>query len=383
MRFKKNNKKSGSDEKSKEAMTAVKDVPVKESEENPILSSARTSLYGLQKIKTSFRGYSKKDTKKYLQGILDEQARQEEAMNRLVEGLQNQIAGLKRDKDESIRKYNELLIEKKKLEDQNSSEDESETLKEKITELVGEISNLQAEKEESLAERKKLAAEIKVLEEKSTNPCNEHPEDTADERISESQMAELKEKLEKAEISNKKLLETLNASEKNLVSLRGENHTMELSLTQARQDLKQKDEALSEIIAAKNEAVIALKKQDAAMKDKARVIEEVSMREKALKKALAENKEKNIVTEQEKKAAISKIRMLTLKIDILTKKREELSSSLIQAKSSLQDTEEYASRLEAELNSIYDFHLAKQTDQEIPECDLEEKIAERSAPLTQ
>lgn len=360
--YKHHNKECRDREKAKEVLE-TNDEPLKETESENILSG-HTSLYGLQNIKTSLGGYNKAGVKKYLQGILDEQARQEEARNRLVENLQNQIAGLKRDKDESIRKYNELLAEKNQIEAQQGPNDETEALQEKIVELVGKIDSMQVEKEAGETENEKLKTEIKILKEKNAGLCNNRPAENASADLKQAyelQIGALKAKLEKAEISNKNMSDALNAGEKARISLQGENSSLAASLERVKQEIQQKDKDRKEAIAAKNEAAVALKKQDYALKEKNRLIDDMSVREKGLQQEIVEIREKFDTVKQEKEASASRVRVLLLKIDVLARKKTELTQALVQSKTALQDAEEYAARLEAELESVYATLLGKQS----------------------
>ena len=121
-----------------------------ETEEDRSFYRDHTALYGLQNMKTSFGGYDKKEVKKYLQHILDEQAEEERSMNKLVDDLKMQIASLKRDKDESIQKYNKLLLTKiSGSDDSEGLKHESEELQKKVLQLSGQVSTLTSEKEEN------------------------------------------------------------------------------------------------------------------------------------------------------------------------------------------------------------------------------------------
>ena len=76
------------------------------------LSRSYNALHDLENLKTVFRGYDKTEVHDFLQHMLDEQADQKRATDRIIDGLRDQISGLKKDKDESVQKYNRLLAAK-------------------------------------------------------------------------------------------------------------------------------------------------------------------------------------------------------------------------------------------------------------------------------
>lgn len=191
----------------------------------------QAALHGLQDIKTSFNGYDKKEVKKYLQHILDEQAEKEEAMNKLVDDLKMQIVSLKRDKDETIQKYNKLLLIKTgSSDDEEEVQHESGELQKKVVQLSGQVSALTKEKEES---RKKIAAleqEKKALMDKNAQLGSDSLAESVvsdAKRLFAKQLADLSNEKKELEQQNQKAKSDLAQCEKERRQLKDQLDTLQ------------------------------------------------------------------------------------------------------------------------------------------------------------
>ena len=183
----------------------------KETDEEKAFYRDYTAMYDLNSMKTAFNGYDKKEVRNYLTKILNDRTEEEKAANKIIDDLRSQIATLKKDKEESIQKYNKLLLAKISGNDTGaggaSSEElarakkESEDFQKKVLMLSGQLSSAKAEKAKADKQIEELNATIEEL--KNSNVDDSTFADA--KKLLLGQISDLKNQLSDLQDSNNNL----------------------------------------------------------------------------------------------------------------------------------------------------------------------------------
>jgi chromosome segregation ATPase len=349
-----------------------------DTEEDHSFYRDHTALYGLQNMKTSFGGYDKKEVKKYLQHILDEQAEEEKSMNKLVDELKMQIASLKRDKDESIQKYNKLLLTKiSGSDDGEGLKHESEELQKKVLQLSGQVSTLTSEKEENEKKIAALEQEKKALMDKNAQLGSDSLAASAvsdAKKLFAKQFADLNNEKKELEQQNQKIKGDLAKCENERKQLKDQLDTLQPIFDDTKQQLQEKIKELNTAQQEWDKKASALQKEMDALSNENKRLQGVEVYAENMKQALAKSSEAEAAVRKAKKAVEGKARALELKNTALAHENKQLSESLTQTQEALKETKDYAAKLETELTAAYNELDGDDTNEEaeMPENSTEE-----------
>lgn len=340
----------------------------KETDEEKAFYRDYTAMYDLNSMKTAFNGYDKKEVRNYLTKILNDRTEEEKAANKIIDDLRSQIATLKKDKEESIQKYNKLLLAKISGNDTEtggaSSEElarakkESEDFQKKVLMLSGQLSSAKAEKAKADKQIEELNATIEDL--KNSNVDDSTFADA--KKLLLGQISDLKNQLSDLQDSNNNLTEEL---EKANTDKDGAITALN-DLQPKYDDLKQKLDSSEADFQKTREGDVAkiadLQKQvddlTAKNKDLADKSEYANDMKEAFMRSSASEKE----AIQAKKAAEGKVRALTLKNESMERENKQLRGSLAQLQETIEENKNYTAKLEEELNNVYSAQMGEQSE---------------------
>ena len=340
----------------------------KETDEEKAFYRDYTAMYDLNSMKTAFNGYDKKEVRNYLTKILNDRTEEEKAANKIIDDLRSQIATLKKDKEESIQKYNKLLLAKISGNDTGaggaSSEElarakkESEDFQKKVLMLSGQLSSAKAEKAKADKQIEKLNATIEEL--KNSNVDDSTFADA--KKLLLGQISDLKNQLSDLQDSNNNLtaeLQKANTDKDGAITALND-------LQPKYDDLKQKLDSSEADFQKTREGDVAkiadLQKQvddlTAKNKDLADKSEYANDMKEAFMRSSASEKE----AIQAKKAAEGKVRALTLKNESMERENKQLRGSLAQLQETIEENKNYTAKLEEELNNVYSAQMGEQSE---------------------
>ena len=329
----------------------------KETDEEKAFYRDYTAMYDLNSMKTAFNGYDKKEVRNYLTKILNDRTEEEKAANKIIDDLRSQIATLKKDKEESIQKYNKLLLAKISGNDTGaggaSSEElarakkESEDFQKKVLMLSGQLSSAKAEKAKADKQIEELNATIEEL--KNSNVDDSTFADA--KKLLLGQISDLKNQLSDLQDSNNNLtaeLQKANTDKDGAITALND-------LQPKYDDLKQKLDSSEADFQKTREGDVAkiadLQKQvddlTAKNKDLADKGEYANDMKEAFMRSSASEKE----AIQAKKAAEGKVRALTLKNESMERENKQLRGSLAQLQETIEENKNYTAKLEEELKA--------------------------------
>ena len=340
----------------------------KETDEEKAFYRDYTAMYDLNSMKTAFNGYDKKEVRNYLTKILNDRTEEEKAANKIIDDLRSQIATLKKDKEESIQKYNKLLLAKISGNDTGaggaSSEElarakkESEDFQKKVLMLSGQLSSAKAEKAKADKQIEELNATIEEL--KNSNVDDSTFADA--KKLLLGQISDLKNQLSDLQDSNNNLtaeLQKANTDKDGAITALND-------LQPKYDDLKQKLDSSEADFQKTREGDVAkiadLQKQvddlTAKNKDLADKSEYANDTKEAFMRSSASEKE----AIQAKKAAEGKVRALTLKNESMERENKQLRGSLAQLQETIEENKNYTAKLEEELNNVYSAQMGEQSE---------------------
>ena len=340
----------------------------KETDEEKAFYRDYTAMYDLNSMKTAFNGYDKKEVRNYLTKILNDRTEEEKAANKIIDDLRSQIATLKKDKEESIQKYNKLLLAKISGNDTGaggaSSEElarakkESEDFQKKVLMLSGQLSSAKAEKAKADKQIEELNATIEEL--KNSNVDDSTFADA--KKLLLGQISDLKNQLSDLQDSNNNLtaeLQKANTDKDGAITALND-------LQPKYDDLKQKLDSSEADFQKTREGDVAkiadLQKQvddlTAKNKDLADKSEYANDMKEAFMRSSASEKE----AIQAKKAAEGKVRALTLKNESMERENKQLRGSLAQLQETIEENKNYTAKLEEELNNVYSAQMGEQSE---------------------
>ena len=340
----------------------------RDSEEEREFYRQHTTLYDLASLKTAFNGYDKKAVRDYLQKIVNEQEEQESSMTKIINDLRAQIAGLKKDKEESVQKYNRLLLAKIGGSDPTTTSNdevgrlkrESEELQKKILVLSGKLSTMKDDSAKDAERIAQLEAETQMLREKSAQLEDNDLQNTTIEdarKLFESQIHALKETKEKlqaeierlsnenaaSEAARKKAEEALSLLQPEYQKTREQLEEATATLNRTRQESEQKANEL-------NAHIADLTKKNTELEELADLAED-------LKAALVRSSASEQAALQARKALEGKASTLGIQKEALMKENEQLRGSMTSLQSAMEESKSYAKKLEDQINSIYSEQL--------------------------
>lgn len=345
---------------------------MKETDEERAFYRDYTAMYDLNSMKTAFNGYDKKEVRKYLQKILEEHSEQEKSTNKIIDDLRNQIAVLKKDKDESVQKYNRLLLAKiggtdtsasaNSSEEVNRLKKESEDLQKKVLVLSGQLSSLKEEKaknDEKIAGLQAESENLRAQNEQLTANSLENATIADAKKLFEGQMKILTEQKDKLEAENKRISAALADCETSRNELKKQLSAIKPVLEETRQKLQSRTEELENTKKENEQSLNSLQSQLEELTRKNTELESLSSYAKDMKEALVRSAASEKAALQAKKALEGKARALALKNESLTKEVSQLQDSYSQTQSALTEAKNYAAKLEGELSTIYEDQLGE------------------------
>ncbi|SEA12416.1 hypothetical protein SAMN02745687_01846 [Lachnospiraceae bacterium NK3A20] len=340
----------------------------KDSEEEREFYRQHTALYDLASLKTAFNGYDKKAVRDYLQKIVNEQEEQESSMTKIIDELRAQIAGLKKDKEESVQKYNRLLLAKIGGSDPTSTSDdevgrlkrESEELQKKILVLSGKLSTMKDNSARDAERIAQLEAETQSLREKSAQLENNDLQNTTLEdarKLFEGQIRTLKETKEKLQAEIERLSQENAASEE---ARKKAEETLSLLQPEYKKTREQLDEATAALNRTRQESEQKAAELNSRISDltkKNTELEELAGLAEDLKAALVRSSASEKAALQARKALEGKASTLGIQKEALMKENEQLRGSMASLQSAMEESKSYAKKLEDQINSIYSEQL--------------------------
>jgi len=341
----------------------------KETDEEKAFYRDYTAMYDLNSMKTAFNGYDKKEVRSYLTKILNDRTEEEKAANKIIDDLRSQIATLKKDKEESIQKYNKLLLAKISGTDSGtndgvSSEElarakkESEEFQKKVLMLSGQLSSAKADKAKADKQIEELNATIEEL--KNSNLDDSTFADA--KKLLMGQISDLKNQVSDLQDSNNNLTAELHKANTDkdgaitaLNDLQPKYDDLKKKLDSSEADFQKTREGDVAKIADLQKQVDDL---TAKNKDLAEKTEYANDMKEAFMRSSASEKE----AIQAKKAAEGKVRALTLKNESMERENKQLRGSLAQLQETIEENKSYAAKLEEELNNVYSAQMGEESE---------------------
>lgn len=339
----------------------------KETDEERIFYRDRAAMQELCSLKTAFNGYDKKEVRKYLQKILDNRTDQEKAENKIIDDLRKQVSTLQKETDESVEKYNRLLLSKISGTDTGSKSSDEELARikkengesqQKILSLSDELHTIEADKEKAAVQIEDLNAAIESLK----SSCAENSVFADARNLLLNQISDLKKQLSRLQDSNDDLtsrLQEANADKdyavNSLKDLTAKCEDAKQKLDSAEADYRKTADSAAEEIADLQKQVDLLTKKNEELSDQYEFAND--MREALLRTAASEKE-----AVQAKTMAESQVRALSLKKEALQNENKQIRSALARMQATMEDDKRYAARLEEELNNVYSAQLGEESE---------------------
>ena len=339
----------------------------KETDEERIFYRDRAAMQELYSLKTVFNGYDKKEVRKYLQKILDDRTNQEKAENKIIDDLRKQISTLQKDTNESVEKYNKLLLSKISGTDTGSESSDEELARikkengesqQKILSLSDELHTMEAEKEKAAVQIEDLNATIESLK----SSCAENSVFADARNLLLNQISDLRNQLSSLQDSNNDLkskLQEANADKDNAVNslkdLTAKCEDTKQKLDSAEANYRKTKDADAEKIADLQKQVDLLSAKNQELSDQSEFANDVK---EALLRTAASEKE----AVQAKTMAESQVRALSLKKDALENENKQIRNALARMQATIDEDKSYAARLEEELNNVYSAQLGEESE---------------------
>ena len=341
----------------------------KETDEEKAFYRDYTAMYDLNSMKTAFNGYDKKEVRSYLTKILNDRTEEEKAANKIIDDLRSQIATLKKDKEESIQKYNKLLLAKISGTDSGTSsgvsseelaraKKESEEFQKKVLMLSGQLSSAKADKAKADKQIEELNATIEEL--KNSNLDDSTFADA--KKLLMGQISDLKNQVSDLQDSNNNLtaeLQKANTDKDGAITALND-------LQPKYDDLKQKLDSSEADFQKTREGDVAkiadLQKQVDDLTAKNKDLAEKSEYANDMKEAFMRSSASEKEAIQAKKAAEGKVRALTLKNESMERENKQLRGSLAQLQETIEENKNYTAKLEEELNNVYSAQMGEESE---------------------
>ncbi len=339
----------------------------KETDEERIFYRDRAAMQELYSLKTVFNGYDKKEVRKYLQKILDDRTNQEKAENKIIDDLRKQISTLQKDTNESVEKYNKLLLSKISGTDTGSESSDEELARikkendksqQKILSLSDELHTMEEEKEKAAVQIEDLNATIESLK----SSCAENTVFADARNLLLNQISDLRNQLSSLQDSNNDLkskLQEANADKDNAVNslkdLTAKCEDTKQKLDSAEANYRKTTDADAEKIADLQKQVNLLSAKNQELSDQSEFADDVK---EALLRTAASEKE----AVQAKTMAESQVRALSLKKDALENENKQIRNALARMQATIDEDKSYAARLEEELNNVYSAQLGEESE---------------------
>lgn len=344
----------------------------KDSQEEREFYRAHTAMYDLASLKTAFNGYDKKAVRDYLQKVMNDQDEQEASMNKIIDDLRAQIVSLKKDKEESVQKYNRLLMAKIGGADPTTTTNdevsrlkrESEELQRKVLVLSGTLSTMKDNSAKDADHISELEAEVKSLREKNDQLESSDIQNTTIEdarKLFETQIQTLKDTKEKLQAEIEQLTQKNAASEAARKKAEEALQLLQPEFKKIRAQLDETTAALNKTREESEQKVAELNARISDLTKKNSELEELAALAKDMKEALVRSAASEKAALQARKALEGKANTLGLQKEALQKENEQLRGSMEKLQSAMEESKSYAKKLEEQINNIYAEQLGDST----------------------
>lgn len=370
----------------------------KDSKEERDFYRMHTTMYDLASLKTAFKGYDKQAVREYVQKILNEQDEQEVSMTKIINDLRAQISSLKRDKEESVQKYNRLLMSKLGGGDNSGSsadseaaaqlKKESEELQRKILVLSGSLSTLKDNSAKDADHIAQLEKEIKELREKNEELEKGSMSDTTIEdarKLFEGKIQSLTEAKDQLQARIEQLTQEKTEAEDGRKKAEEALALIQPEYKKACGDLEDATAALNKVKEESQQKIDALNAQVEDLSNKNAELQQLASLANDMKAALVRSAASEKAALQARKALESKAATLGIQKDALQKENEQLRGSMEQLQSAMEESKNYSKKLEEQINSFYSEQLNDFSTDEVAEQNQEkaEDEAEDDQPDAQ
>lgn len=365
---------------------ALQAQKVKDTEEERAFYRDQTAMYDISSMKTAFNGYDRKAVRDYVTKLLEQQTEQEKSAGKVIDELRSQIASLKRDKEESIAKYNKLLLAKLSTNDASGSDGsdadaarfrkESEELQKKVLMLSGQLSVAKTEKTRAQKQIDDLTEQLQELRAENERMATENIDSSTfsdAKQVFQQKIKELSDQIKKLKAQKQSAQDSMQKAEKERDDAQKELEVLRPKCESLKKDLDEANGKLEDIDAKNKEQVDALQQQVQDLTGENKKLREMTEYTEDIKKALV----RSTAAEKEASAARSalegKVRALGMKSDAMEKENEQLRISVGSLQSAIDESRIYNEKIEQELHNLYAAQLGEAAQ---PEEQQEEKAAE-------
>ena len=357
--------------------TALQAKKMKDTEEEKAFYRDYTTMYDLNSMKTAFNGYDKKAVREYITKILNEQSEQEKSASKIIDDLRMQIASLKKDKDESVQKYNKLLLAKISGTDTStgdggaSSEElarakkECEEYQKKVLMLSGQLSSARSEKAKNDQMIEELNQQIEDLKKDNERIQSENIDSSTlsdAKQLFETQVKDLNSQIEKLKQSNAQLQSDMQTEQNAKLEALASLNELQPRYQDLQNQFKATQEELTRTKDESGKQIEDLKQQVDDLTKKNTELTNLTEYANDMKEALVRSTASEKEAVQARKAAEGKLRALTFQNESIQKENKQLRGSLTQMQQAMEESKNYTEKIEQELSNVYAAQMGEMSE---------------------